>query len=141
MKKRERIIVHPSQEHGGGLVTVCVAGAPCLNEPTNTVCELPEIAARVVQLIGLGGAAGLVKRARPGSLWINCSIFVATASRPLTNEKHSPSGMKAPGLSATLISRSIGSICRLESCLIKAHLSLPWRSTSCAVVPLVARRS
>jgi hypothetical protein len=68
------------------------------------------------------------RQVRLGSLWMSCSILDTTASNPLTNEKHSPSRMKARGLSATSISRSKGSGYGLELRLIGLHLSLPRRS-------------
>src|SRR5215469_10048943 len=75
------------------------------------------------QFIGLGSAAGeqcLVKSTGAlGLLLISCSIRDATASNPLTKEKHSPSRMKARGLSATSISRSTGSGCGQELCIIR----------------------
>jgi hypothetical protein len=48
--------------------------------------------------------------ARVGSVVISLSTVAATSSRPLTNAKHSPSRMNAPGWSARSISRSMGSI-------------------------------
>ena len=75
--------------------------------------ELPEAAAGVIEFIGFGMAdrkkCPIQRDGATGSVAASVSIAAATASSPLTNEKHSPSRKNVPGRKAESTCRSIGS--------------------------------
>ena len=91
MKERERIIVHPCEEHDDGSVTVDIGRATGLDPSTNDVAgELSKIATRIIEFVGLRGTTGkkrLVKLASaPGvalkELFDPCRVVHMPPARP-----------------------------------------------------------